>query len=912
MSLSADTYQALGLASCTIFNAIKKPGGNRPNFSIRMVPVQNGKILRKGCGELNPDTEGISTISISDVLLVYDLNAWMNLLAPFESLRLFLEGYEPKIDVRELAQILMPLEKHPSGKEMDQDESGFAIPVSFIHSQFQRCLHEALGLSKHTIQTFHNLAQGAEDGLGLFFYNLNRYVNVKDSLNCKARRNKPKNTLGEPGFSAPVETERTVDPEMVSAYFKQNGLFSRYLESYEHRKGQEDMADAVVKALNRQEFLITEAGTGIGKSLAYLLPALIWLSVNPGQRVLVSTHTRTLQHQLFSKELPFLEKLIPDAFYAVLLKGRSNYLCLKRWEGLSCNPKSNLSPEERRQMLPIVVWADETGDGDIDMHPSFSADVQYPLWRKINADDPDCDRSRCPHEPVCFVQRIRKAARQADLVVINHALLFSDMAASGSILGPYSALIVDEAHQIEKAASSHLGVRLQPGVFKDLIKACSPVKSRQKNLFTRFHAVAAQLTDDAVQKLEQLINIVDHRADRIAQSSIQFFEALKRYSLSQQEGTDTRIRFVESPFNASLSKEFKILNESLDSLEWAISQCARWIQEESFESSDDLFSECVRLMDQVENVQKILFHFALADYEKTIVWSEIHPDREDRAVILYSVPLEIGQILSEQLYSRLSRCVFTSATLSVSGEFNYFIHQLGLDRIESERLVTRLFGSPFHYDDQVLFCISEFLPSPQLPEYVDAASDLIIKILEMHSRGTLILFTSNVMLQSIYGRVKESLDQMDNLLMAQGIDGNRDQLLRQFRSDQKSVLFGTNSFWEGIDVPGPALETLIISRIPFDVPSDPVVQARTENIHRQTGNGFMCHTLPEAIIRLRQGFGRLIRSSQDRGLMLLMDNRILKKQYGAFILKSLPVQPLIAASENDLLDAINTWFHTVE
>ncbi|NQT27936.1 hypothetical protein HQ585_21440 [candidate division KSB1 bacterium] len=910
MAISVETYQALGLSTYKIINTHEIVENSVSMLQISLIPFKNNKVIKKDCQVFHPDVDFIDVLPKNDFLLVYGLDELLKTLEPFKEWYQILLKYEPKIDVRELSRILLPFEEHPLKHTIEQRDSDSINPDSFIAKAFHLCIEEALGLSSQTTKTLQRLSKDFQDGLSIFFQNLNDLMDQKSSLSKNLRRKRPKNMIGEPGLSVPLEKERSLDPDICHQFFKSNGICSQHFSQYEHRKGQEEMAKAVAKAFNRQEFLVAEAGTGIGKSLAYLLPGLSWLTENPGQKMIITTHTKTLQQQLFSKELPFLEKVLPNPFYAVLLKGRSNYLCLKRWETITQYPESSLSQSEKRHLLPLVIWADETGDGDIDMHPSYASDLHYSLWRKLNADSPDCDRSRCPHESVCFLQRIRKAAKQADLVVVNHALLFSDMVSSGSIIGPYSSLIMDEAHQIEKVASNHLGVRLQPRLFKDLVQSCAPARGTQKNLFSIFHSKAAELQEDAFQKLEKFIHTIQHHAETVQQCSNLLFNQLKIVIIEESESANTKVRLTQSPFNESLLESYEALDENLCSLEWTISQCAKWIQDESFRTLDDIVFECGRLMDQVEQIKNILRHFLNADYEEYIIWQETNSERDDRDVILQSVPLQIGQILAEKLYPKLSRCLFTSATLSVAGEFDYLVRQLGLDQIDPECLSTRLFESPFLYNEQVLMGIPTFIPSPKESNYINAASDLIKEILEVHPRGTLVLFTSNAMLRSTYTRVKESIANIDHLLMAQGIDGNRDQLLNRFRTDQNSILFGTSSFWEGIDVPGAALETLIITRIPFDVPTDPIVQARTEYVQKMTGNGFINYTLPEAIIRLRQGFGRLIRSSQDRGLMLLLDMRVLKNHYGRLILDSLPVQSRIFSTENELFDAINTWFHT--
>jgi len=899
MPLSKDTIKALGYESYSFLSLSEQSD----DLHMILTPIKNGEIIKKDVRILTCDLDPEKHFPRTEIVLIRDLEEMLSALYPFETWWQFISRYEPKMDMKELRQILFPFQDPSIASKREEENS-----ETVIRTVLEACLEEALGLSSQTVHLFKRLTHHFSNGLTQFFNALDDFSKSHSQFNRKTRRKNPENVIGEPGITVPREKERSLNLDLFHDHFAEGGVLSRYFDAYEYRQDQKEMAKSVARAFNQQAFLVAEAGTGIGKSLAYLLPVLLWLAENPGQRVIVSTQTKTLQHQLFTKELPFLKEILPNPFHAVLLKGRANYLCLKRWESITHHSDKILTKSERKQLLPLVIWAEETGDGDIELHPSYGSDIYQSLWQKLNADSLDCDRGRCPHESVCFVQRARKAAKQAGAVIVNHALLFSDLASSGSVLGPYSNLIMDEAHQIEKVASNHLGTRLHPKIIADIVQFCVPARLKHKTLFSLFYAKAGELKEETIFQLEKRLHVIQQRAESLGQSSELFFRQIGNLNSNDSHTVNDKMRLIQSPFEDQLKESKEELDERLISLAWAVSQCAKWIGDESVQSLNDLIFVCERLIDQIDSVRKMLNHFQNANYEQYIVWQQVQVQRDGKIGILHSVPLQIGQILSEQLYPQLARCVFTSATLSIAGEFDYFIRQLGLDRIEQERLTTNLFGSPFIYEDQVLLGIPAFLPTPKEPGYADAASDLIQKVLEVHARGTLILFTSNAMLQSTYTHVKESNVHIDRLLMAQGVDGNRDQLLQRFRKNQESILFGTNSFWEGIDVPGPALETLVITRIPFDVPTDPVVAARMEHIQKLTGNGFLNYTLPEAIIRLRQGFGRLIRTSRDFGLMLILDMRLLKSQYGRLIRDSLPARATIFSTQNELFDAINTWF----
>jgi Rad3-related DNA helicase len=314
------------------------------------------------------------------------------------------------------------------------------------------------------------------------------------------------------------------------------------------------------------------------------------------------------------------------------------------------------------------------------------------------------------------------------------------------------------------------------------------------------------------------------------------------------------------------------------------------------------------IREKITSIIKLLNQYQSTDYEKNVVWAEIKNFQKERKINFYMVPLDIASLLLQKLYPQVNRMIFTSATLSIQGNFDYLLHRLGFDRIEPDRIKTQIFGSPFNLSEQVLLLIPTYLSKPKNISFIKDISKLIENILHLHSCGTMVLFTSHYMLREVYRTILPVTEKKGIRLLGQGIDGHRSSLLKIFQEDKKSVLFGTNSFWEGIDVPGSALELLIIVKIPFDVPSDPLIEAKIEAADKETGNGFLNYSVPEAIVKLRQGFGRLIRSGEDRGAVLILDQRIVQSQYSSYFLESLPVKAKICESNNILSKTLINWF----
>ena len=779
---------------------------------------------------------------------------------------------------------------------------------------FREFIPLILSLDPQVIKLVNRILTGVSDGLSFFFEKVGAFVEKYNSSGKIPQKKGPTNILGKHINSSGFPKSQSFDEKEIDIFFEPKGLLSRIMPHYESRKSQQEMAKLVSRTFHQDGFLVAEAGTGVGKSLAYLIPAVLWVMQSKNRRIIISTHTKTLQDQLFTKELPMLSSALELPFIAVLLKGRANYICLERWENLIAHIDEKLSPEKRRKLLPLVLWLFETQTGDIEENPGFNRARNKDIWFQLNCEAGYCSGSQCKYESVCFFQKIRQAARSANIVVVNHSLLFSDAASGYPVLSEYDTLIIDEAHQVERIASQSLGNSLSFWLFFDLSRQLYYSEINEGGVLASVGNLLKKLLKDKVKKeeTEQLLRNLKELSLKLPEVALRFFRALEAFiSLKvPQKGFPQKFRIRESRILFEpLSLETKELKEVLDGLYFDLFKFLSLFPEESdILEIREIQQQLEFALDNLTQRRKLLNHFLKENYENEVVWCELIPKQNEREAYLYSVPLNIADILSEILYPKLKRCVMTSATLTVGGRFDYILNRLGIDRIEQDRVVTQVFGSPFDFREQALFLIPTFVSSPRDQNFSAEVSQLLEHILSIHPKGTMALFTSHKMLREVYYRIQPTLEEMGIHLLGQGIDGSRTSLLKIFQEDEKSVLLGTNSFWEGIDVPGSALELLVITKVPFDVPTEPLIQAKMEQIGDKTGNGFLNYAVPEAIVRFRQGFGRLIRSGEDRGIILLLDRRVVQTQYGELLLESLPVEPNICKEESNLMKVIEEWF----
>jgi ATP-dependent DNA helicase DinG len=632
--------------------------------------------------------------------------------------------------------------------------------------------------------------------------------------------------------------------------FGSGGLFARYLGDYEHRPGQIKMAEAVLRAFEEKKHLIVEAGTGTGKTLAYLVPAVA-AALGRNKRVIISTGTKNLQEQLMEKDIPFLQRVLPKKFTAAYMKGRSNYGCLYRIKKAESQPILE-GLDEMDYFDEIRRWARETETGDraelVDLPENLS------FWPRISARSETCLGQKCPDFEPCFITRMRERAEEADIVIVNHHLFFADLNVRGNqygrVLPDYGAVIFDEAHLIEDIAADYFGFQVSSFQIDELVR----------------DAGALPITDSAVVRdITKLCAKITGLAD---QFWIRFTQT--------RGGQEGRFPLLPNSF-AQKTRSGEIAPTPLGEAYFALDAAL-----ERLENGVDVYAE---KMTEAENLLKRVrqtrfdLDFICTQSEKNYVyWLE----KRGRGVFLRASPIDVSSILQDKLFDKTETVVLTSATLSSNGKFDFIKNRLGLD--DPEKTETFLAPSAFDYGRQAIIYIPKAMPDPRAPEFNSIAAAEIVKILNITSGRAFVLCTSNYSMNALYEEVSM---RVNFPCLVQG-SMSKAGLLERFKSTKNAVLFATSSFWQGVDVRGRQLSCVIIDKLPFAVPSDPVVAARTRFIDENGGKSFFDYSVPQAVITLKQGIGRLIRSKTDRGVIALLDTRLRTKSYGRDFLNSLP------------------------
>jgi ATP-dependent DNA helicase DinG len=632
--------------------------------------------------------------------------------------------------------------------------------------------------------------------------------------------------------------------DQMEHVFNQGGLLSQHIESYAPRQLQLEMANAIQQTLADGTVLIAEAGTGTGKTYAYLAPAIL-----SGQKVFISTGTKNLQDQLFNKDLPKLRKALVTPFRAALLKGRSNYLCHYRLAMAQVDP---LQKPYYVVLQELSEWSGQTLSGDLS--ESNMLEEKSPLWPKVTSTIDNCLGQECPKYTECFINEARKKAQEADIVVINHHLLMSDMAlktsGQGEILPSADAYIIDEAHQLPEIASQFLGNRISS---HQIIELCR----------------------DSIREMEQEADDMGSIRD-YAEKAEASMKALRRSIGDIEQRTPWLHLFEKLGTKTKLSDVIECMDDLAEQLELAA---------ERGKGLEQCHNRCLELIDTLS-----LFAQKQTD-DTMILWVDVRTT----GLILHATPHEVSQYFQQWMDEKPTAWVFTSATLTVAGKFNNFNNQLGIKQAEM-----KIWPSPFDFEKQSLLYMPHIPVEPKHEDYNQHIIEVSKQVIT-HSKGrTFILFTSYRAMHIVADALHEELD--DYPLMVQG-SSSKLSLLEQFRDHGNAVLLGTNSFWEGVDVRGEALSCVIIDKIPFASPGDPVLQARIDALRERGGNPFSTIQIPAAVIQLKQGIGRLIRDPKDFGVLVLCDPRLLTKPYGKLFLRSLPAMPITQD-----IDDVDTFF----
>jgi predicted DnaQ family exonuclease/DinG family helicase len=683
-----------------------------------------------------------------------------------------------------------------------------------------------------------------------------------------------------------------VDTSEITGVFSDEDATGRVIKGFRVRSAQQEMALRVTRALNERGILTAEAGTGTGKSLAYLLPAALHALKN-NCRVLVSTHTRNLQDQLISKDLPGVAALCGGELRYSKLKGRGNYLCRNRFYKLLRGEIGNFSPRERGAALPLVVWSQYTETGDIEEQTFFNPKWFFKVWNLISADSLECAGRRCPYHSACFLQKARQLAQSSHIVVINHALFYSDVCSETSFLGAAGAIIFDEAHHLESSGHQHLRTELDTNRVTAFV-------DRLQNLLR------------VAPNFSGLVNVAEfdkelkHRLKHIRKSSQDMMTELDNWALFTVPAStaEYQIAVNEDSFGRFLTPAiFDIALGGLQDAFYEFRQILSGVRDR--EKIDELRDEVQACAEQTSQLRADLQYLTAAKTEDHVFWAEGNHGKGWAK--LCGVPLDISELLA-QIWERCGGgLVFTSATLATQGSMEYVSRAIGLERF-ADRVESVILPSPYGAA-QTLFCAFRDCPDPDAPEFAAFAAEAIAAIHAKLSKNVLALFTSNAMLGNVYDKLKARPEVDRNNILAQGYAGSRNSMLEQFKTQSAMILLGTDSFWEGVDAPGEACEAVVIPRLPFPGPTHPLTLALGKRMEERSGSAFFSYSVPEAVIKFRQGAGRLIRSANDRGALVVLDNRILTKGYGKQFSKSVESGINEFGGVDEMTEAMRNFFN---
>jgi len=825
--------------------------------------------------------------------------------------------FNQTIDTYELASVLMPTASRYNLGSLGQQLS---IPLPATHRAlddarvtqacYVRLLDMARELPLETLQEIVELSNFVDWDAGWVFEQALQ-LRAKDGIQPKTTRratslSKPKPDSAARNFSSIEKNEEpsALDPEEIASVLEYGGPFSQYFESYEQRPQQVDMLKAVTNALSNGNHLIVEAGTGVGKSFAYLVPAAMF-AVKNNTRVVVSTNTINLQDQLIKKDIPDLQAALNLDVRAAVMKGRSNYLCPRKLEYMRSHGPANAN--EMRVLAKIIVWGLDNNSGDRN-ELNLTGPIEREVWMRLSAEDDNCTTDTCAGRMggTCAFHRAKQAAQTAHLLIVNHALLLSDVSTGSKVLPEYDYVIVDEAHHMESAVTSALSFRMTENdldrMLKELGGSSAGVLGR---ILTETHQT---IQPSEFGLLQQRAKHATDQAFRVEQLSRQFFNTVGDFIARQREGqpiSNYSWQMRITPAARSLpgwddveitwsqtSETMGLLLKTLDEIYKMLGE----IYSDGHENVEDVMGTLGSIMRRMVEAEAASSGMMHKPSNELIYWVEVNPRGE--RLSLNAAPLRVGPLVEKHLWLEKASVIMASATLTTHGEFRYLRNTLAANEVDTLAL-----GSPFDYESSTLLYVANDIPEPNAQGYQQALDKTIIATAKATGGRMLVLFTSYAALKKTAQAITGALGREDIFVFEQGEGASPNALLESFKTTDRAVLLGTRSFWEGVDVPGDALSVVVITKLPFDVPTDPIISARSELYE----DAFNEYYLPESILKFRQGFGRLIRTASDHGVVAIFDRRVLTKQYGRLFLESLPQCTARQGPANGLAKMAGDW-----
>ena len=813
--------------------------------------------------------------------------------------------YHQTIDTYELASVLMPSASRYNLGSLGQ-QLNIPLPATHralddarvTHACYVRLLELAYELPLGALQEIVELGNFVDwDASWVFEQALQMRAKneapkrtraaAKPKSSTRRAREAPKPDSVKSNFPPLEKNEEpsALNPEEVASMLEYGGPFSQYFESYEHRPEQVDMLRAVTQALSNGNHLLVEAGTGVGKSFAYLVPAALF-AIQNSTRVVISTNTINLQDQLIKKDIPDLQAALNLDVRASVLKGRNNYLCPRKFQYMCKNGPKDVN--EMRVLSKIIVWQLENQSGDRN-EINLTGPTEREVWGRLSAEDDTCTTETClgRMSGACAFHRAKQSAQNAHLLIVNHALLLSDASTNGKVLPEYDYVIIDEAHHMENAVTGALSFRMTQSdlerMLKELGGSSSGVLGR---ILTETHN-ALHPSDFGL--LEQKAKRATDQAFRIEQMTKEFFRILGDFIAIQREGQPVssyswQLRVIPSTRTqqgwdaveimwSQISETMALLLKTLEEIYKALAD----LYAEGHDDLEDVMGNLSTLMRRMTETEVAASGMIHNPSNELIYWVEVNPRGEKLS--LNAAPLRVGPLVQKHLWHEKACVVMASATLTTHGDFRYLCNTLNAEEVSTLSL-----GSPFDYESSALLYVANDMPEPNAPSYQQALEHTLIATAKATGGRMLVLFTSYAALKKTAQAITGPLAREDIFVFEQGEGASPNALLESFKTTDRAVLLGTRSFWEGVDVPGDSLSIVVITKLPFGVPTDPIIAARSE-LYEDSFNEYY---LPESILKFRQGFGRLIRSASDRGIVAILDRRVLTKQYGRMFLESLP------------------------